>query len=102
MVIDTLSMRGSQIPTCQLSVKVVLNLAVEKCRKSAGFPRLGTNGTQLQLIRSCAFLLDPGVPISKCQSAEVHQDFLMQRMCAKVWSYIGISDARMIEIKARV
>ena len=83
-------------------VKVVPNLAVEKCGKSAGFPRLGTNGTQLQLVRSCAFLLDPGVPISKCQSAEVHWNFLMQRMCAKVWSYIRISDARMIEIKVRV
>ena len=67
-----------------------------------GFPRLGTNGTWLQLVRSCAFLLDPDVLISKCQSAKMHQDFLMQRMCAKVQSYIGISDARMIEIKARV
>ena len=83
-------------------VKVVLNLAAEKCRKSAEFLRPGTNGTRLQLIRSCAFLLDPGVPISKCQSVEVHWDFPMQRMCARVRSYFGISDARMIEIKARV
>ena len=68
-----------------------------------GFPRLGTNRTWPQLVRSCAFLLDlAGVPISKCQSAEVHQDFPMQRMCAKVRSYIRISAVRMIEIKARV
>ena len=60
-------------------VKVMLNLVAEKRGKSTGFPRLGTNGTQLQLVRSCAFLLDPGVPISKCQSAEVHWDFPMQR-----------------------
>ena len=46
------------------SVKVMLNLAAEKCGKSAEFPRPGTNRTRLQLIRSCAFLLDPGVPIS--------------------------------------
>ena len=66
------------------------------------FLRLGTNGTRLQLVRSCAFLLDPGVLISKCQSVEVHWEFLMQRMCAKVRSYIRISDVRMIEIKVRV
>ena len=84
------------------SVKVVLNLAVEKCGKSAGFPRLGTNGTWLQLVRSCAFLLDPGVPISKCQSVGMRQGFLMRGMCATVRSYIRISDARMIEIEARV
>ena len=70
--------------------------------KELEFPRPGTNGTRLQLIRSCAFLLDPDVLISKCQSAKMHQDFLMQRMCAKVRSYIRISNARMIEIKARI
>ena len=85
-----------------MGVKVMLNLAAEECRKSMEFPRPGTNRTQLQLVRSCTFLLDPGVLISKCQSAEVHWDFLMQRMCAKVRSYIRISDARMIEIKAKV
>ena len=83
-------------------VKIVLNLAAEKRGKCTEFPRLGTNRTQLQLVKSCAFLLDPGVPISKCQSAEVHLDFPMQIMCATVRSYIGISDVRMIKIKARV
>ena len=72
------------------SVKVVLNLGAEKRGKSAGFSRLGTNVTQLQLVRSCAFLLDPGAdfkvskcgnalgfPDSKnvCQSAELHRVF---------------------------
>ena len=94
--------RGQEKWKFEYTVKVVPNLAAEKCGKSTEFPRPGTNRTQLQLIRSCTFLLDPGVPISKCQSAEVHQDFPMQRMCARVRSYIGISDARMIEIKARV
>ena len=83
-----------------------LNILLRSCqiwlRKNAEFPRPGTNGTRLQLIRSCAFLLDPGVPISKCQSAEVHRKFPMQGICVKVRSYIGISDARMIEIKAKV
>ena len=60
-----------------------------------GFPRLGTNGTQLQLVRSCTFLLDPGVLISESQSVEMHWGFLMQGMCLKVQSYIRFSDARM-------
>ena len=38
------------------------NLAAEKHRKCTEFLRLKTNGTWLQLIRSCAFLLDSGVP----------------------------------------
>ena len=40
-------------------------------RKCMGFPRLETNRTQLQLVRSCAFLLDPGVliSVSKCRNA---------------------------------
>ena len=73
----------------------MLNLGVEKHRKSTGFPRLGTNGTWLQLVRSRAFLLDPDVPISECQSTEMQQSFLMQRMCVKVQSYIRFSDVRM-------
>ena len=80
----------------------MLNLGVEKRGKSTGFLKLGTNRTWLQLVRGCAFLLDPGVPISESQSGEMHQNFPMQRMCAKVQSYIGISDARIIEIKGRV
>ena len=73
----------------------MLNLGAEKHGKSMGFPRLGTNGTRLQLVRSCAFLLDPGVPISESQSAGMCQDFPVQGICAKVWSYIVFSDVRM-------
>ena len=67
------------------SVKVVPNLAAEKCRKSAEFPRPGTNRTQLQLIRSCAFLLDPGVLISgsKCGVSSEADGFSDVRMCVK-------------------
>ena len=66
-------------------VKVVLNLAAEKCRRSAEFPRPRRNGTQLQLIRSCAFLLDPGVPISgsKCGVSSEADGFSDVRMCVK-------------------
>ena len=78
------------------------NLGEEMRGKCVEFPRLETNGTWLQLVRSCAFLLDPGVPISECQSVEMHWEIPMQEVCAKVRSYIGFSNARMIEIKARV
>ena len=66
-------------------VKVVPNLAAEKCGKSAEFLRPGTNGTRLQLIRSCAFLLDPGVPISgsKCGVSSEANGFSDVRMCVK-------------------
>ena len=66
-------------------VKVVLNLGAEKCRKSAEFPRPRRNGTQLQLIRSCAYLLDPGVPISgsECRIPSEPNEFSDVRMCAK-------------------
>ena len=80
----------------------MLNLGVEKHRKSTGFPRLGTNGTWLQLVRRCTFLLDPGVLISECRSVGMHQGFLTQGICATVQSYISFSNARMIEIKSRV
>ena len=71
--------------TLFLHVKVVLNLAAEKCGKSAEFPRPGTNGTWLQLIRSCAFLLDPGVPISgsECGVLSEPDGFSDVRMCVK-------------------
>ena len=63
----------------------MLNLAAEKRGKSVGFPRLGTNGTRLQLIRSCTFLLDPGVPISgsKCGVSSEADEFSDARMCVK-------------------
>ena len=67
------------------TVKVVPNLAAEQCRKSMEFLRPGTNGTQLQLIRSCAFLLDPGVPISgsECRVLLEPDRFSDVRMCVK-------------------
>ena len=69
-------------------------------RKCTGFLRGGTNGTWLQLVRSCTFLLDPGVSDFEGQSVHVGMcwGFLIQGMSAKVWSYIGFSDARMVEI----
>ena len=57
------------------------NLAVEKRRKCVQFPRLNTNRTWLQLIRSCAFLLDSGVP-----------DFWSQ---ASILDCRGINEARV-------
>ena len=84
-------------------VKVMLNLGVEKHRKSAGFLRLGTNRTRLQLVRSCAFQLDPGVPISQCQSAEMHQEFPMQGVCvSKCRVTSGFPMQGCVDIKARV
>ena len=67
------------------AVKVVLNLGAEKHGKCTGFPRPGTNGTQLQLIRSCTFLLDPGVPISgsECGVSSEPDRFSDARMCVK-------------------
>ena len=61
------------------------NLAAEKHGKCAGFPSPGTNGTRLQLIRSCAFLLDPGVPISgsECGISLEPNGFSDVRMCVK-------------------
>ena len=67
------------------SVKVMLNLAAEMHGKCTGFLRHGTNGTQLQLIRSCALLLDPGVPISgsECRVSSEPNGFSDVRMCVK-------------------
>ena len=48
------------------------------CGKHVGFPRLETNRTWLQLVRSCAFLLDPGVPISECQSAVIQLQSILR------------------------
>jgi len=66
-------------------VKVVLNLAAEKRGKHVSFPRPGTNRTWLQLIRSCTFLLDPGVPISgsECGVSLEPDGFSDVRMCVK-------------------
>ena len=43
-------------------LRLCQNLAAEKHRKCMEFPRLKTNRTWLQLIRSCTFLLDSSVP----------------------------------------
>ena len=77
--------RGQEKWEFEYTVKVVLNLAAEKCGKSMEFTRPGTNGTWLQLIRSCAFLLDPGVPISgsKCGVLSEADGFSDLRMCVK-------------------
>ena len=77
--------RGQEKWEFEYTVKIVLNLAVEKCRKSVGSSRPRTNGTQLQLIRSCAFLLDPGVLISRseCRVPSEPDRFSDARMCVK-------------------
>ena len=63
----------------------MLDLGAEKHGKSMGFPRPGTNGTRLQLIRSCTFLLDPGVPISgsECRVLSEPDGFSDVKMCVK-------------------
>ena len=64
--------RGKEKWQFEYTVKVVPNLGAEKHGKCVGFLRLETNRTWLQLVRSCTFLLDPGVPIfrvSKCRNA---------------------------------
>ena len=77
--------RGQEKWEFEYTVKVVPNLAAEKCGKSAECPRPGTNRTRLQLIRSCAFLLDPGVPISgsECRVSSEPEGFFNVRMCVK-------------------
>ena len=46
----------------EYTVKVMQTRLQKMHRKSAEFLKLETNRTWLQLIRSCAFLLDSGVP----------------------------------------
>ena len=57
---------GTSIVQDQLAesnnVRVVQTWLQEIHRECVGFPRLETNRTQLQLIRSYTFLLDSGVP----------------------------------------
>ena len=58
-----MSVWGRVVSASMPDVKVVLNLAVEKHRKCTDVLRPSTNRIWLQLIRSCTFLVDPGVPI---------------------------------------
>ena len=62
-VIETICADGSILHPSVIFVRVVPKAWL---RKSVGnyaqSPRLNTNGTWLQLIRSCAFLFDSGVP----------------------------------------
>ena len=67
----------------EYTVKVVQTRGCGKCVENAqGSPRLGTNGTWLQLVRSCAFLLDSVSLISRVKQMRGVATGFPKRECA--------------------